>query len=72
MLLVTHDLGVIAQYCHRVVVMKDSRVVETGPVLQVMVEPRHPYTKALLDAVPRGDHHDQVHRTGDDRAAARG
>ncbi len=53
MLLVTHDLGVVAQYCHRVVVMYAGRVVEVGPVVEVFSQPAHPYTKALLEAVPR-------------------
>ena len=51
MLLVTHDLGVIAQYCQRVIVMYDGRVVESGPVLDVMVSPQHDYTKLLLGSV---------------------
>ena len=52
LLLVTHDLGVVAQYCHRVVVMKSGRVVETGLVADVFTNPTHEYTKQLLDAVP--------------------
>jgi peptide/nickel transport system ATP-binding protein len=53
MLLVTHDLGVIAQYCDRVVVMYAGKVVEQGQVSDVLTAPAHPYTKALLEAVPR-------------------
>ncbi len=51
MLLVTHDLGVIAQYCQRVIVMYDGKVVETGPVMDVMVSPQHEYTKLLIGSV---------------------
>jgi len=53
MLIVTHDLGVVAQYCQRVVVMYAGKVVEQGPVATVFHSPAHPYTRALLDAVPR-------------------
>jgi len=53
LLLVTHDLGVVAQYCHRVVVMYAGHVVESGPVADVFVRPAHPYTRALLQSVPR-------------------
>jgi oligopeptide/dipeptide ABC transporter ATP-binding protein len=53
MLLVTHDLGVVAQYCDWVVVMYAGKVVETGPVDVVLANPSHPYTAALLRAVPR-------------------
>jgi peptide/nickel transport system ATP-binding protein len=55
-LLVTHDLGVIAQYCHRVVVMYAGKVVESGSVDKVFSEPKHPYTAALLGAIPRPGH----------------
>lgn len=55
-LLVTHDLGVIAQYCHRVVVMYAGRVVEAGSVETVFLNPAHPYTSALLGAIPRPGH----------------
>ena len=53
MLLVTHDVGVVAQYCSRVLVMYAGQVVESGPVRRVLTEPAHPYTEALLAAVPR-------------------
>jgi len=53
MLLVTHDLGVVAQYCDSVVVMYAGKVVETGLVPDVFSNPAHPYTKALIQSVPR-------------------
>lgn len=55
MLLVTHDLGVVAQYCDEVVVMYAGKVVESGPVGTVFTTPAHPYTASLLRAVPRRD-----------------
>lgn len=63
MLLVTHDLGVVAQYCDRVVVMYAGKVVEQGRVRDVLAAPAHPYTKALLQAVPRQGH-PLVHLSG--------
>lgn len=53
MLLVTHDLSVVAQYCTRVLVMYAGKPVEIGNVRDVFHHPRHPYTRALLNAVPR-------------------
>lgn len=53
MLLVTHDLGVIAQYCQRVIVMYDGLVVEHGDVMDVMVDPQHEYTRKLVGSVPK-------------------
>jgi oligopeptide/dipeptide ABC transporter ATP-binding protein len=49
-ILVTHDLGVVAQYCGDVAVMYSGVVVEQGPVAEVFVRPRHPYTQALIKA----------------------
>ncbi|MFD4535899.1 ABC transporter ATP-binding protein [Kitasatospora sp. NPDC058397] len=55
LVLVTHDLGVVAGSVDRVLVMKDGRAVEHGPVTEVLGAPREPYTRALLSAVPRVD-----------------
>lgn len=52
-LLVTHDLGVVAQSTERVAVMYLGRVVESGATRQLFARPGHPYTQALLDSVPR-------------------
>jgi oligopeptide/dipeptide ABC transporter ATP-binding protein len=52
-ILITHDLGVVAEVCDRVVVMYAGQVVEHGTVEQIFREPRHPYTEGLLKAVPR-------------------
>ncbi len=54
-ILVSHDLGVIAELADRVVVMYGGRVVETAPVDELFARPRHPYTAALLASVPRID-----------------
>jgi peptide/nickel transport system ATP-binding protein len=53
-ILVTHDLGVIAQTCDRMAVMYAGRIVETGSVADVLAEPRHAYTLGLLGSVPQG------------------
>ncbi|WP_328319501.1 ABC transporter ATP-binding protein [Streptomyces sp. NBC_00388] len=53
LLLVTHDVGVAAESVDEVLVMKDGRAVERGPVADVLASPREPYTRALLAAVPR-------------------
>jgi ABC-type dipeptide/oligopeptide/nickel transport system ATPase component len=50
MLLVSHDLAVIAETCHRVAVMRHGRIVESGPVDDVFRAPSHPYTAELLGA----------------------
>ena len=54
-LLITHDLGVVADACDRLAVMYAGQVVETGSVETVFARPRHPYTAALLAAMPRGE-----------------
>jgi len=51
--LVTHDLGVVATTCDRMAVMYAGRIVETGKVTDVFSKPRHPYTRGLLGSVPR-------------------
>ena len=51
-LLITHDLGVVAEMCDDVVVMYAGRVVERGPVREVFTTPQHPYTEALLQSIP--------------------
>jgi oligopeptide/dipeptide ABC transporter ATP-binding protein len=53
MLFITHDLGVIAQVADRVAVMYAGRIVEAGPVAEVLRRPLHPYTAGLLRAAPR-------------------
>ncbi|RZL93832.1 MAG: dipeptide/oligopeptide/nickel ABC transporter permease/ATP-binding protein [Variovorax sp.] len=53
-LLITHDLGVVADLCDRVAVMYAGQVVEVGTVQDTLSAPRHPYTSALLHAMPRG------------------
>jgi oligopeptide/dipeptide ABC transporter ATP-binding protein len=53
MLFITHDLGVVAQVADRIAVMYCGRIVETGPALEVLREPRHPYTEGLLRAAPK-------------------
>jgi oligopeptide/dipeptide ABC transporter ATP-binding protein len=55
LLLVTHNLGVAADICDRIAVVYAGRVVELGPAAELLSGPRHPYTRALLEAAPRID-----------------
>jgi oligopeptide/dipeptide ABC transporter ATP-binding protein len=55
MILITHDLGLVAEFAGRVVVMYAGRVVEEAPVEQIFETPRHPYTVGLISSVPRLD-----------------
>ncbi|MEM1287187.1 MAG: ABC transporter ATP-binding protein [Pseudomonadota bacterium] len=54
-MLITHDMGVIAETTDKVVVMKDGVIVEKGPTAQVLGAPEHPYSKSLIASVPRAD-----------------
>ncbi len=54
-LLITHDLGVVAEFCERIVVMYTGRVVEEAPVSQLFASPAHPYTRGLLKSLPSID-----------------
>jgi peptide/nickel transport system ATP-binding protein len=56
LLLITHDLGVIAETADRVAVMYAGRIVETGPVRAILRTPQHPYTRGLLASIPGGRH----------------
>ncbi len=52
-MLITHNLGVVAQFCDRVMVMYAGRVIESGPVREIFHRSQHPYTRALLDSIPK-------------------
>jgi oligopeptide transport system ATP-binding protein len=54
-ILITHDLGVVADMCDRVIVMYAGQVVETGTKWEIFKNPKHPYTKGLLRSIPRLD-----------------
>ncbi|MBA8880967.1 ABC transporter ATP-binding protein [Phyllobacterium myrsinacearum] len=55
MILITHDMGVVAQTCDRVAVMYCGRVIERAQVNAIFEDPRHPYTQALIRCIPRRD-----------------
>jgi peptide/nickel transport system ATP-binding protein len=52
-ILITHNLGVIAQTCDRLAVLYGGRVAESGPTREIFVNPQHPYTRGLMNAIPR-------------------
>ena len=58
-LMITHDLSTAARYADRICVMYLGRIVEEGPAAEVIANPRHPYTRALLSVVPRSDPDDR-------------
>jgi len=53
MIFVTHNLGIVAKICDRVAVMYAGRIVEIGPVRRIFTQPAHPYTRALIESIPR-------------------
>src|SRR4030095_9586881 len=53
LIFITHNLGIVAKMCDRVAVMYAGRMVESGPVKQIFDAPAHPYTRALLESIPR-------------------
>lgn len=57
-ILITHDLGVVAGFCDRTLVMYGGQIMEDGPTEAMFADPSHPYTKGLLQAVPRLDRDD--------------
>jgi len=58
-ILITHNLGVVAGMCERVLVMYAGKIVESGPTDDVFASPKHPYTWSLLRSIPRLDHDDR-------------
>jgi oligopeptide/dipeptide ABC transporter ATP-binding protein len=55
-LLVSHDLGIISQMCHRVMVMYAGKIVETASMAQIFHAPAHPYTRGLMACIPPLEH----------------
>jgi oligopeptide/dipeptide ABC transporter ATP-binding protein len=53
LIFITHDFGIVAKMCDRVIVMYAGRIVESGPVRDIFNHPSHPYTQALLNSVPK-------------------
>jgi oligopeptide/dipeptide ABC transporter ATP-binding protein len=59
LIFITHNLGIVAKMCDQIAVMYAGRVVESGPVTKIFNAPVHPYTKALLNSIPRLTDSDQ-------------
>lgn len=53
MLFISHDLPVVAGICSRLAILHGAEIVESGPTMEILTSPRHPYTKRLIAAVPR-------------------
>ena len=68
--LITHDMGVVARMCQRIIVMRKGEIVETGAVDEIFYNPKHEYTKMLLAAVPRIDQMDRGDRPTIDSVVA--
>jgi peptide/nickel transport system ATP-binding protein len=65
MLFISHDLGVIRQVSNRVAVMQAGHIVETGTSDEIYAHPVHPYTRSLLDAMPRSEQHRAISRASE-------
>jgi peptide/nickel transport system ATP-binding protein len=52
-IMITHDLGVVAEVCDRVIVMYAGKIVEEADVKELFLHPKHPYTKGLLESIPK-------------------
>ncbi len=63
-MMISHDMGVIANTCHRVVVLYSGKVMEIGPVKAVYKEPLHPYTRGLIHSIPRIDQEEKPSTIG--------
>ncbi|WP_106495920.1 ABC transporter ATP-binding protein [Lentibacillus sp. Marseille-P4043] len=64
-MLITHDLGVVAEMADRVIVMYAGQVVETSNVVELFTKPKHPYTEALLNSIPKMDQEEETLNTID-------
>jgi oligopeptide/dipeptide ABC transporter ATP-binding protein len=56
LLIITHNLGIVARYADRINVMYAGRIIEKGTAIDIFKNPRHPYTEGLMASVPRLDH----------------
>jgi peptide/nickel transport system ATP-binding protein len=61
-LYITHDIATARYFCHRIAVMYLGKIVELGPTLSLLRNPRHPYTRALINAVPSPDPANRFHQ----------
>ncbi|TIU25134.1 MAG: ABC transporter ATP-binding protein, partial [Mesorhizobium sp.] len=52
LILITHDLSVVAESCDRVMIMYAGRIVEDGTVAEIFAKPKHPYTRLLIESIP--------------------
>lgn len=68
-LMVSHDIDLVASFAHRIIVMRDGQVVESGPSEKVMADPQHPYTRELIAAIPRANGEIEVTELGGCRAS---